>query len=255
VLSDAYISVIEAVKFSSFKSGVKPVITWLNAKDFENGTSDVSILNDYDGIIVPGGFGETGIEGKMAVIKHARENKIPYFGLCYGMQLMLIEYARNVLGLEGANSTEVNGDTPHPVIDILPDQKKKLEENNYGGSMRLGAYEAELKKGTIAHRSYQKDSISERHRHRYEVNKDYIKAFEDAGIIFSGVSPDGKLMEITELSEKEHSFFLGTQFHPEFTARPLDPHPLFTAFIKASIKGKKFQTEEKDKKENLTGAV
>ncbi|PIP87356.1 CTP synthetase [Candidatus Campbellbacteria bacterium CG22_combo_CG10-13_8_21_14_all_36_13] len=235
ILSDAYISVIEAIKFSSYGIGVKPDIHWLSSKDFESDDKKLSNLKDYDGIIVPGGFGETGIEGKINVIQYARENKIPYFGLCYGMQLMVIEYARHVLGIETAHTVEIDPDTPNPVIDIMPDQKKKLAEKDYGGSMRLGGYQALLKKGTIAYKAYGKGEIRERHRHRYEVNPEYIEKLSSRDLIFSGVSPDGTLMEIAELPTKIHPFFLGVQFHPEFLARPLSPHPLFSAFIKASL--------------------
>lgn len=240
VLSDAYASVIEAVKISSFTEDVRGVLTWFNSKDFEGGKNrkKIEILKDFDGIIVPGGFGESGIEGKLNVIKFARENKIPFFGLCYGMQLLVIEYARNVLGIKNANTSEIEPNSENPVIDIIPDQKKKIAEGNYGGSMRLGAYEAVLKDGTIAKEAYGKEKISERHRHRYEVNPNYINTFISGGLVFSGTSPDGVLMEIAELSRSVHPFFLGTQFHPEFKARPLSPHPLFTEFIKACKKHK-----------------
>ncbi len=235
-LSDAYLSVIEAVKFSAYHSGAKAKLTWLNSKEFEKDSSKLNSLKNFDGIIVPGGFGETGIEGKLSAIKFARENKIPYFGLCYGMQLMVIEYARNVLGWKDANTSEITKKSDHLVIDIMPDQEKKLLEKDFGGSMRLGAYPAVLKKGTVAFASYDIDKISERHRHRYEVNQEFIKDLENAGLVFSGTSPDGKLMEIAELPKSKHPFFLGTQFHPEFRARPLSPHPLFSAFIKAALK-------------------
>jgi CTP synthase len=252
VLSDAYLSVIEAVKYSCYALGKKPSLTWVNAKDFsaEGGSAsggdkrrkDVSILKDYDGIIVPGGFGETGIEGKIKAIQYARENKLPYFGLCYGMQLATIEYARNVAGLKEANTTEINPKTPHPVIDIIPEQKKHMAEGKYGATMRLGAHPCVLKEGTLAHEAYVKGqrsivngTVSERHRHRYEVNPDYIPQLEKAGLVFSGKSPDGILMEIAELPRSVHPFFLGTQFHPELQARPLAPHPLFTAFLKAAV--------------------
>ncbi len=235
VLSDAYISVIEALKFSSYALGKKPVLTWINAKDFEKNESRLSVLSGYDGIVVPGGFGESGIEGKIKAIKYARENKIPYFGLCYGMQLMTVEYARNVAGLSGAHTTEIEKNTPHPVIDIMPEQKKHMAEGKYGATMRLGAYPAQLKTGTIARDAYKREVISERHRHRYEVNPEYIAQLEKAGLVFSGTSPDGVLMEIAELPRKVHPFFLGTQFHPELQSRPLAPHPLFTAFLKAAI--------------------
>ncbi len=235
VLSDAYLSVIEAIKFSSYAQGVKPEIAWINAKEIEDGTLPLSSLSEYDGIIVPGGFGETGIEGKIMTTQYAREHKIPYLGLCYGMQLMTVEYARNVAGLSGANTTEIDPKTPHPVIDILPEQRKKLASLDYGGSMRLGAYPCDLMQGTIAIESYDTATISERHRHRYEVNPAYVKRLEDAGLVFSGKSPDGYLMEIAELPRSVHPFMLGTQFHPELKARPLAPHPLFNAFIKASL--------------------
>lgn len=251
ILSDAYISVIEALKISAYTLGRKPVLTWLNAKDFESNNEDVSMLKNYDGIIVPGGFGETGIEGKIKAIQFARENKIPYFGLCYGMQLAVVEYARNVAGLFGANTTEINKETPYPVIDIMPEQKKHMAEGKYGATMRLGAYPAHLKPRTIAFKAYSgshskrstldatRYTVSERHRHRYEVNPEYIARLEKAGLIFSGISPDGVLMEIAELPHKTHPFFLGTQFHPELKARPLAPHPLFTAFLKATVERNK----------------
>ncbi len=237
VLSDAYISVLEALKFSAYKVGVKPVIHWLNAKDFEKGVK-VSELAEYHGILVPGGFGETGIEGKIRVIEYARKNKVPYFGLCYGMQLMVVEYARHVLNLRGAHTVEIEKDTKYPVIDFMPEQKKLIAEGLYGGTMRLGAYTTKLERGTLARSLYGKDEVSERHRHRYEVNPDFIDTLREGGLVFSGISPDETLMEIAELPTSVHPFFLGTQFHPEFLARPLDPHPLFTGFVKAAKKRK-----------------
>ena len=234
VLSDAYISVIEAIKYAAVANGTKAKIDWLNAKKYETDPSSVSELKEYDGILVPGGFGETGVEGKINAIRFVRENKIPYFGLCYGMQLLTVEYARNVASLADAHTTEINPKSPHPVIAILPEQIAKLAKRDYGGTMRLGAYPCEIKEGTIAHASYEKKAISERHRHRYEVNPDYVGQLEKAGLVFSGRSPDGRLMEIAELPKSVHPFMLGTQFHPEFRARPLTPHPLFTAFIKAA---------------------
>lgn len=255
ILSDAYVSVLEAVKYSAYKLGYKPVIHPVNARDFEKDKAKLKELKKFGGIIVPGGFGESGIEGKLAVIKYARENKIPYFGLCYGMQLLVIEYARNVLKWSEANTAEINPVAKHLVIDIMPDQKKKLEMGNYGGSMRLGTYPAVLQPGTVAWSAYlsrqsglsrasgakadKQKEIQERHRHRYEVNPAYVSEISKAGLVFSGTSPDGHLMEIAELPKKEHPFFLGTQFHPEFLARPLRPHPLFTEFIKVSTRNKK----------------
>ncbi|MEN9912863.1 MAG: synthetase, synthase [Candidatus Parcubacteria bacterium] len=250
VLTDAYLSVLEAVKFSGYATGVKPIIHTINSRDFEAVRSEnpYAQLDEMDGIIVPGGFGESGIEGKLNVIRYCRENKIPYFGLCYGMQLMTIEYARNVLGLSGAQTAEIDPRAAHLIIDIMPDQKKKLEIKDFGGSMRLGLYTAHLLKGSIAQEAYSYFNgvkldrptkiIKERHRHRYEVNPKYVERLERAGLVFSGKSPDGTLCEIAELPRAEHPFFLGTQFHPEFLARPLMPHPLFTEFLKAA-KGRK----------------
>ncbi len=235
VLSDAYLSVIEAIKFSSAEKQVRAKISWVNAKDLEKNPKSLSMLDAFDGVIVPGGFGETGVEGKIKAIQYARENKIPYFGLCYGMQLMLIEYARNVLKLVGAHTTEINPNAPHPVIDVMPEQIDILAKKDYGATMRLGAYPAHLKKGSIARGAYKQDVVEERHRHRYEVNPKYVEQFEKGGVVFSGTSPSGVLMEIAELPSSMHPFMLGTQFHPELQARPLSPHPLFTAFISASL--------------------
>ncbi len=237
-LSDSYISVIEAIKYSAYKMKRKPKISWLSSARFED-KSKLPELNKYDGIIVPGGFGSRGIEGKINVIRYAREKKIPYFGLCYGMQLLVIEHARNVLGLKDAHTAEVNPKSKNLVIDIMPDQKEKLKKKDYGGSMRLGSYAAVLSRKTIARNAYGNEEVEERHRHRYEVNPEYIKKLEESGLVFSGKSPDGVLMEIAELPKNKHPFFLGTQFHPEFQARPLHPHPLFTAFIKAAIARRK----------------
>ncbi len=249
VLSDSYLSVIESIKYSSYACGVKPVLTWIASTDFEldekakdkkqdilRVNKNLKDLSKYDGIIVPGGFGSRGIEGKIKVIEYARLNKIPYFGLCYGMQLLVIEYARNVLGLKDAHTAEVNSKSKNLVIDVMESQKEKIAMKKLGGSMRLGAYLAHLKKGSVAARAYGSLSISERHRHRYEVNNAYVADLEKKGLVFSGMSPDGNLCEIAELPSGEHPFFLGTQFHPEFKARPLSPHPLFTAFIKACKK-------------------
>lgn len=234
VLSDVYISVLESLKFSAYSLNLKPKITYLNSKDFEKGKIKLSELKKYDGVLIPGGFGESGIEGKIKVIQYVRENKIPYFGLCYGMQLAVIEYARNVVGIQGAHTREINPKAEHLVIDFMPDQEAKVERANYGGTMRLGAYPCVIRSGTIAEKAYGKNKVTERHRHRYEVNPAYILKLTDAGLKFSGVSPDRRLMEIAELPTSVHPFFLGTQFHPEFLGRPLSPHPLFTAFLKAA---------------------
>ena len=248
ILSDAYVSVIEAIKFSAYWQGMKPKLVWLHSEDFEGSKAKVEKtlhekLGKVDGVLVPGGFGETGIEGKVNVIRYVRENKIPYFGLCYGMQLLVIEYARNVAGIKDAHTREISPNATHAVIDIMEHQKKHLEEGRYGASMRLGSYECVLKKGTVAQKAYGALQVTERHRHRYEVNPVYIKKLTDVGLVFSGTSVDGTLMEIAELphgnKKGEHPFFLGAQFHPEFLARPLRPHPLFTEFVKASGKRKK----------------
>jgi len=238
VLADSYLSVIEALKYAAYHAGKKPVIDWIAADQFEGPRANLAALKKYDGIIVPGGFGSRGIEGKLRVIEYARVHKIPYFGLCYGMQLMVVEYARNVLGLKGANTVEVDPKTKFPIIDIMPDQKSKLRDKDYGGSMRLGVYPAYLKEHTVARTAYGAEMVQERHRHRYEVNPEYVAALEKAGLVFSGISPDEKLMEIAELPKSKHPFFLGTQAHPEFTARPLTSHPLFDAFVKAASKKK-----------------
>lgn len=238
VLSDAYLSVIEAIKFSAAAVGVKVSIDWVNAKDFQKPHSDLSVLKKYDGIIVPGGFGETGIEGKINVIEYARTHGVPYLGLCYGMQLAVVEYARHVAGLPDAHTVEIDPKAKDPVIDVMPDQKQLIKVKKYGGTMRLGAYPARLQKGTQAYDAYGKGEVSERHRHRYEVNPAYVERLTEAGMVFSGTSPDGVLMEIAELPKSVHPFFVGTQFHPELQARPLTPHPLFTAFMKAAHKKK-----------------
>lgn len=238
-LSDSYLSVIEAIKYSAYAVGKKPVLTWISSIDFETNPKKLKELSEYDGILVPGGFGSRGVEGLLKVIEYARVHKIPYFGLCYGMQLLVIEYARNVLGLKDANTREVNPKAKHIVIDIMEDQKEKVAMKKLGGSMRLGAYIAHLKKGSVAEKAYGASSVSERHRHRYEVNNAYREMLEKKGLVFSGTSPDGLLCEIAELPTTKHPFFLATQFHPEFKARPLEPHKLFTAFIKSCVGKKK----------------
>ncbi len=238
-LSDAYVSVIEAVKFSSYWKDADTKLTWINSKEYETNPRKIEELKDFDGVIVPGGFGESGIEGVIKTIEYVRKNKIPYLGLCYGMQLAVIEYCRNVLGWKDAHTAEINPKASKVVIDIMPEQKKNLETGNYGATMRLGAYTAHLKEGTIVQKAYGKKEVSERHRHRYEVAQEYIGEIEKEGLVFSGTSPDGRLMEFVELPKKVHPFFVGTQAHPEFKARPLHPHPLFTAFVEACLQPKK----------------
>ena len=246
VLSDAYLSVIEAIKHAAYAQNKKPVITWVNSGDFEVGgknkqvdvTKNLKLLSTYDGVIVPGGFGSRGIKGKIMAIKYVRENKIPYLGLCYGMQLAVIEFAEHVAGIKGATSKELDDKAEHQVITIMESQKEKIQTAKYGGSMRLGAYTAKLKKGSLVASLYKSTEVSERHRHRYEVSNFYVKQIEDAGLVFSGTSPAGDLMEFIELPKSVHPFFVGTQAHPEFKSQPTNPHPLFLGFIKASIRNK-----------------
>jgi len=231
-LEDSYISVIEAVKHASWAEGAKPVIVWFDSEKLEKEGTDR--LNDIDGIIVPQGWGSRGVEGKIKAAQFARENKVPYLGLCFGMQMAVVEFGRHVVGLRQANSTEANPETSHPVIHVMPDQKKYLEKHQYGGTIRLGAWKCRVRSGTKLSKAYGRACVvSERHRHRYEFNNRYRKRFEKAGMVFSGVSPDGKLVEAIEISD--HPFFVGTQFHPEYKSRPLSPHPLFVEFIKACL--------------------
>ncbi len=235
VLADSYISVIEAIKHAAWVNNRKPIIEWINSEEYEKNPAKLKELKKLDGVIVPGGFGSRGIEGKIKAIEYLRKNKIPFLGLCYGMQIACIEYARNMCKLKNANTSEINKSTEHPVIDIMPEQKKNLKEKNYGATMRLGAYPAILKNSTIARGAYKSSEISERHRHRWEVNPDYVEILQEKGLIFSGTSPDGRLMEIVELPKSKHPFFVASQFHPEFKSRPLSPHPLFREFVKAGI--------------------
>ncbi|HEV8601432.1 MAG TPA: CTP synthase [Patescibacteria group bacterium] len=234
-LSDVYVSIIEALKAGAWHNKVKPVLYWIDSEKIEKQGTDM--LKAFDGIVITPGFGKRGIEGMISAITYARTKKVPYLGLCYGMQMATIEFARNVLGLKGAHTTEVDPHTPHPVIGLMPEQEKKLLKKDYGASMRLGGWPCVLKEGTIAYKAYGTKKISERHRHRYEFNNKYRKQFEAKGFVFSGTTPDGLLVEVIEL--KDHPFFVGVQFHPEFKSRPLNPGPLFREFIKASIKNKK----------------
>jgi CTP synthase len=236
VLSDVYISIIEALKHAGIAHKAQVELTWLDSTDFEESPEKLAELDDYQGVLVPGGFGSRGIEGKIAVIGYCRANNIPFFGICYGMQLAVVEFARNVLGLLEAHTVEVSPKTPYKLIDILPEQKEKLRQRDYGGSMRLGSYEAHLTKGSMAAELYGKNVIHERHRHRYEVNPEYLDALRDAGLVLSGLSPDKTLAEIIELPVEMHPFFIATQFHPEFQSSLIKPHPIFTAFVAAALK-------------------
>jgi CTP synthase len=228
-LKDAYLSVAQALSHAGYAFNHKVEIGWIKSSDVTRDNAK-DILKDYSGILVPGGFGERGSDGKKAAIEYARINKIPFLGICFGMQLAIVEFANHVLNWKDANTTEFNANTTYPVIDLLVDQYKGI---NMGGTMRLGNFDCTISKGTLAYKCYGQEKIVERHRHRYEFNNKYKKDFEEAGLIFSGVNPQSGLCEIVEL--KDHPFFLACQFHPEFTSRPLRPNPLFREFVKAAI--------------------
>jgi len=238
-LQDAYMSVREALKHAALESGVEVKINWVHSADLEKDKS-WDLVKSADGIIVPGGFGSRGTEGKIRAAGYARENKIPYLGLCLGMQLMCVEFARNVLGYEDANSSEFDRSTPHAVIDLMNDQRSITD---MGGTMRLGLYPCELLRGSKAAQAYGVKLIEERHRHRWEFNNAYREEFEKAGMVFSGVSPDGKLVEIAELSN--HPYMVASQFHPEFLSRPNRAHPLFVGFMKATRQKAELDDQEK----------
>ncbi len=235
-LSDSYISVIEAIKHAGAHNKVCPQLCWIDTEDVEK--KGVGVLKGFDGIIVPQGWGSRGSEGKIRTIKYCREKKIPYLGLCYGMQMAVIEFARNVCGLSDANSEEVNPKGKNKVIHIMPEQEELIKKKGYGGTIRLGSWPCKMKKGTRLANAYNKmgfkDVINERHRHRYEFNNDYRELFEKKGLIISGTSPDGHIVEAIEL--KDHPFFVGVQFHPEYISRPLAPHPLFVEFVRSLLK-------------------
>ena len=231
-LHDAYLSVLESLKYAGYVYDLNIDITWVDSEVLESEDAN-EIFKNVDGIIVPGGFGNRGIEGKIKAIKYAREHNIPFLGLCLGMQLSLIEIARDVIGYKDANSTEFNPETTHKIIDYLPNQYKGIK---LGGTMRLGEYDCKIIKNTLAYALYKKEDIRERHRHRYEFNSEYKKDFEDVGVVFSGFNPQTKLCEIIEYPK--NSFFIACQFHPEFQSRPLNPHPLFVGFIDAAKKVK-----------------
>jgi CTP synthase len=238
ILTDSYISVIEAINHASFFWKRKPIIQWLDSEAFERNPKLVRSLKKYNGIIIPGGFGSRGVEGKIKAIEFCRRNRIPYFGLCLGLQLAVIEFARNVCKLKEASSREFDPNCRYPVIDVMPEQKVLLKEKRYGGTMRLGAYSCRLvRKDTKSWKAYNgQEYIWERHRHRYEVNNDFRELLEKKGLIVAGLNPERNLIEIMEI--KKHPFFVGTQFHPELKSRPLNPHPLFRYFIWTCLKKK-----------------
>ena len=233
-LSDSYISVIEALKHAAWAEKCLPELHWLSAEEYEHDPKALWGLRDFDGIVVPGGFGSRGVEGKIRVIEFCRKNNIPYLGLCYGMHLAVVEFARNVAHMEDAHTTEVNSKTKYPVIDVLPEQKEHIEKKQMGGSMRLGSYACKLQAGTKAHEAYGEPRVKERHRHRYELNNTFRDRLTKKGLVVSGINPERNLVEIIELPN--HPFFVGTQFHPELQSRFLNPHPLFLAFIQAAGK-------------------
>ena len=249
-LSDAYLSVIEAIKHAATYQGVRAKFSWIDSSQIER--QGTNTLRNYDGIVVPGGFGSRSVEGIIDSITFARENEIPYFGLCFGMQLATVEFARNVVGLKKAHTTEIDKKTPYPVIDVMPEQEKLLVGEEYGGTMRLGSFPCKVRKGTIASKTYGKDTIYERHRHRYEFNNKYKSRLEKNGLVISGTSPDGKLVEMIELAR--HPFFVGTQFHPEFKSRPLKPHPLYKKFIEVVVGRSRFE-EIKELSKSIVGGV
>ncbi len=236
-LHDAYLSVVEALKHGGIANKAEVNIRWIDAEDVKEDTC-AELLKDVQGILVPGGFGVRGTEGKILAIKYARENKIPFLGLCLGMQLGIVEFARNVCGLKGAASIELVPETPHPVINLLPDQENV---EDIGGTLRLGAYPCTIKEGTLAEKLYGRTQISERHRHRYEVNNEYRKILNENGMVLSGLSPDGRIVEMFELPD--HPFYIATQAHPEFKSRPDQPHPLFRGLIEAALKLYHTETE------------
>ncbi len=240
-LADSYISVIEAIKHACIVNKCKPNLHWINTSDVEkNGTNS---LQEFDGIIVPQGWGSRGSEGKIKTIQYCRENNVPYFGLCYGMQMAVIEFARNVCGLVNANSEEINPKTPYPVIHIMEEQKKLIAKKQYGGTIRLGGWPCKIIPSTHLEKAYRKKFkgknliVSERHRHRYEFNNKFRQVLEEKGLCICGTSPDGKIVEAIEITN--HPFYIGTQFHPEYISRPLDPHPLFVEFIQVCLNLKK----------------
>jgi CTP synthase len=234
-LPDAYLSVTEALRAGGFHNDARVDIRWVTSDDCSTPEAAAKALDGVDGVLVPGGFGVRGIEGKLGAIRHAREHRIPTLGLCLGLQCMVIEVARDLAGLDGANSAEFDPATPHPVIATMADQRDVVAgERDMGGTMRLGLYPAKLTPGSIAAEAYGAPYVDERHRHRYEVNNAYRRQLEEAGLVFSGTSPDGRLVEYAELPRETHPFFIGTQAHPEFRSRPTRAHPLFAAFVAAA---------------------
>jgi CTP synthase len=229
-LADSYVSMSEALRHGGAMCQTRIAIEYIEAEKFEQNPNELGILKNFDGVFVPYGFGKRGTEGKIMAIQFARQNNIPFLGICFGFQLAVVEFARNVCNLENANSTEINPNTPHPVIDLMPEQKHVEYK---GATMRLGAHKVVIKPGTLAHRLYEAEEVYERHRHRFEVNPDYRQTIEEAGLVFSGTSPDDRRMEILELPN--HYFFFASQFHGEFKSRPGKPDPEYYGFVKACL--------------------
>ena len=247
-LPDAYLSVTEAIKAGGVGNWAKADVRWIAADTCETTEGAERYLSDVDGIVIPGGFGIRGIEGKLGALRWARENKVPALGLCLGLQSMVIEYARDVMGVKDANSSEFDPDCAHPVIATMEEQRQFVEDGgDMGHTMRLGAYPAVLKEGSLAAKLYGSTNISERHRHRYEVNVAYKQQLEEAGLVISGTSPDGELTEFVELPQSAHPFYIGTQAHPEFKSRPTKPHPLFNGLVKAALDYKKARAGKSSK--------
>lgn len=235
LLPDSYICVIESLKHTAWKTGYLPEIVWIDTQKLETHPELIKKLDSVDGIIIPQGWGSRGVEGKIKVAQYARERKIPYLGLCFGMQMAVIEFARHVLNMKGANSTETDPKTNYPVIHVMENQKEYLAKHQYGGTIRLGAWPCKINPQSILYNCYKQNTVMERHRHRYEFNNSYREVFAKNGMIISGTSPDNKLVEAIELKQNLHPFFVGVQFHPEYKSRPLTPHPIFMAFVKACI--------------------
>ena len=234
MLADSYISIIEAIKFSGAELEMTPKIHWINTQDFEKAEKKkMKQLDQFGAIIIPGGFGTTGVNGKLNIMQYARENKIPILGICYGMQLMTVEYMRNIVKRKDTHTTEIDPKTKNPVIDVMEEQKKNLKKNLYGGTMRLGGYKMRVQRKSFLWDIYQQDYVTERHRHRYEFNNKYIDTLEKKGMYITAFSKN-KLAEAIELSPENHPFYIGTQFHPELTARPFQPNPLFTQLLKTA---------------------
>jgi len=255
-LPDAYLSVTEALRAGGFANDARVHVVWVSSDDCATPDGAARQLGDVDAICVPGGFGVRGIEGKLGALRYAREHRIPTLGLCLGLQCMVIEYARNVVGLDGANSAEFDDSTPHPVIATMADQREVVAgQRDMGGTMRLGLYPAKLLDGSVVREQYDEPYVEERHRHRFEVNNDYRPQLENAGLVISGTSPDGRLVEFVELPADVHPYYVATQAHPELRSRPTRAHPLFVGLVAAALERKPEQVELLTEAESLNAPV